>query len=220
MKKLVLAFLVILLTACSPSSSMPVVTPTQTQVPPSATPTLTATPTHTPTPTSTATPSPTPTLVPISTEEQGLILQAYKIMLFIQLDANMLDQVATKVNAGELTGFNSLGGLIALAAVINAVDEAIPQTTTPEIFSPYWEQALSIHAATKDLTAKWFNKEIDSSVVLDDVAPYLEQIEKIMDDLDKELASSYGFNLQDMKKYREDAIQSFNGIFGTPTPAP
>jgi hypothetical protein len=214
MKKYVIVLLIFLLTACSPISLMPTMTPTNTQVAPTATNTLT------PAPTSTPTPTPTLTLIPISSDEKELIIQAYKVMLFIQIDSNMLDQTATKIKAGELTGLNSFVALITLAAMVNAVDEAIPQTKVPDIISPFWEQALPVQSATKDLVSRWVNKEIDSTVVLEEVAPLLEKIEKTMVNLDQELEFNYGFDAQEMKKARQDAIDSMNEIFATATPQP
>ena len=222
MKKALL-FLLLFLTACSPATAVPLTpTPTSSPVPPTATaiPTLTPTATATPEPTSTSTPEPTSTATPIPAEIKQAVLDAYKIMLFIQIDANMLDDVATKVKSGDLAGFESFGALIVLAALVNAVEEAIPQTTPPELLKPYWDQVLPIHAATKELIAQWYNKEIDSTIVLEEVAPILNQVEQIMSDLDHELASTYGFNAEELNQSREEAIQSMNEIFGTPTPSP
>lgn len=223
LKKPILVLLVIILTGCSPATTVALPpTPTSSPVPPTATdiPTLTPTATETPEPTSTSTPEPTPTATPIPEEIKQAVLDAYKIMLFIQVDASMLDDVATKVKAGDLVGFESFGALIVLAALVNAVEEAIPQTTPPELIKPYWDQVLPIHAATKALIAQWYNKEIDSTIVLEEVAPILDQVEQIMSDLDHELATTYGFDAKELNQFREETIQSMNEIFGTPTPSP
>jgi hypothetical protein len=214
MKKSVLIFLIILITSCTPLSSSPKVTPTNTPIFPTATPSPSLTPTLT------HTPQPTPTLTPIPAEEKEAVIQAYRIMLFIQIGANLLKNTATKVVTGELTGFDSFGAIIALSAFVNAVEEAIPQTKVPSIITSYWDQVLPVHTAIKDILSRWVNKEIDSNIVVKEIDPYLKQIEKIMDSMEKKLASSYGFDAKEMNKTREEAIQSMDAIFSTSTPTP
>ena len=132
MKNIVISVLiVILLTACSSSPTVSIPTETSTPMPP----TLTASPTFTPTPsaTYTITPSPTSTATPTSLPEElrNALFQTYKVMLFTHLDVELLKQVASRVNKKELTGFDSFGALLAVATLINTVDEAIPQTQPP-----------------------------------------------------------------------------------------
>lgn len=204
---LALAFFI---TACSPSSLLTK----------SAVTNMPIIPTMSPAPTHTTTPIPSPTILPISTVEKEAILQSYKVLLFIQIDVNMLEQIATKVNSGELTGFDSFGSIFTLAALVKAVDEAIPQTTVPEIMKPNWDQAISIHDTSKDLIYKWVNDEIISTDVLEKTPSLLKKIDKIMDNIEKELESSYGFDAQELNKTREDAIKSMDDIFATSTPQP
>lgn len=206
-KNLIILFSILIIAGCSPS---PQITPTSTEV------ASTATMTPSPAPTSTATPE----FISISAEEKEALLDIYMKMVFIEVDANLLSETAEKVKSGELTGMDATGALFATAALVKAVDEAIPQVTPPEIVVPFWERALPVHAATKDLISRWFDKEIDSSIVLEENIPNLGEITKIINELDKELSSVYGFDPDEMKKTREEAIERLNSVFATKTPTP
>ena len=219
MKKYLSFIIILLITSCSPGSLIePTLLPTE--ILPTSTFTLTNTPTITPTPTSTATPEPTftPTPLPLTEEEYNSLIQAYKILLFIQIDTNLLEEIATKVKNGELTGFDSLGALLGLAMVIDEVNNGILETTPLPIFMPYWEDALKVHEETKTVLGDWFNKEINSTEVLEKTPSMNSKIEKIMVDLEKEISVINGLSIEELKKAREEAIQSIGEIFETPTP--
>jgi len=216
MKQFSILFLIIFLTACAASPIVPTVTPTPTVIIPTSTSTRTPIPTRTATPT----PDPTETPIPLTDAERESIQQAYMMMLFFELDANMLQELAEKVQDEELTGTDAWSSLFTLALLVNVVDESFPNVTVPDLFVPFWDKAILIHEATKDLVARWFNDEIESSTVLEEIPPHLKDIEKIMDDLDKALAKEYGFERDELDQYREEAIVNMNEIFATATPEP
>jgi len=141
-------------------------------------------------------------------------------MVLIQVDVNLLDQLATKVNSGELSGLDAFASLIAAVGVTNAVDQAIPQTTVPLLMKPFWEKAIPIHESTKELLARWYNKEIASIDVLAETPALMKKIDKIMDDCELGLGLIYGFDINEMRKAREEAMNSLADIFATPTPQP
>ncbi len=182
--------------------------------------TFTPLPTSTSQPTNTATPVATVTPTAIPDALKNSILQAYKLLILIQIDTNLLQETATRVNTGELSGFQSLGAVIALAALVNAVDQAIPEIQAPEQIKPQWDEAIVVHNQTKDILARWFNKDIDSSAVLDEVKPLITGIENTLSSVDNTLSKMYGFDPNELQKVRDDAIASVNEIWNTPTPTP
>src|SRR3990172_5518773 len=136
-----------ILTACSPSSS---VMPSTVSAIPSATLALTQamtlTPSITPSPTLTPIPTGTPTPTQIPEELRNQIIQSYGIVLFVQATLELLDETAQRVKSGELSGLDSFGALIVIAAFVNAIDEAIPEIDPPPPIDYYWEDILNIHA--------------------------------------------------------------------------
>lgn len=223
MKKLLALSLFVVISACTSTSGAPSTSTisqgiaTDTLLP-MLTITESVSPTEFLTPTEIILPESTPTLTSIPDEIREAILQAYKVLLFIQVNTNLLEETAAKVNAGELTGFDSFGALVAVMAFIKGVDDFIPQITPPDLIKSYWDQAVFIHKEIKGLGGRWFEKEIDSTIVLEEIQPYLLQIDRIMTDLDNDLASHYGFEAKELQQIREEAIQSVNEVFVTPTP--
>ena len=133
MRWMMLLMAVLMLTACGTSGVTVVPTGTvKTIALASLTSASTSIDTVTPTALPIATQSPTPTFTPTATvipealKEE--ILQAYKVLLFIQIDANLLNETMTRVQSSKSGGFNSLGALIATAASVQAVDESIADT--------------------------------------------------------------------------------------------
>ncbi|MFC1996971.1 hypothetical protein ACFLXI_05110 [Chloroflexota bacterium] len=148
------------------------------------------------------------------------IFQIYKILLFVQIDANLLKETASRVKSGELEGFESLGVIIAMSALIQALDELIAETTPPDILKSEWDQAIEIHRQTREILKRWWDKEINSTNVLDEISAPLDEIETLMGDIDKELSNNFHFDPAELKQVRDDAIESINVIFETPTPTP
>ena len=76
-----------------------------------------------------------------------------------------------------------------------------------------------MHESTKRLLSRWYNKEIDSGDVLVEVEPILAEADQIMTDFEQELSSTYGFDPEELKKVRDEAVQTMDHIFDkTPTP--
>jgi len=160
---------------------------------------------------------PTNTYIPLNEEEKNKLLNDYKIILFIYLDANLLNETASRVNSGELSGFESLGSIIVLASMVNAVDSAINSTTAPLALDEYWKESLNIHNSTKSILSEWFNDEIDSEIVMKQAEPDFMKIVTIITNFEKEISERYGISATDLKKLREDAIIEFNKILESPS---
>jgi len=140
------------------------------------------------------------------------------IMLFVEVNANLLKETAQRVNIGELTGFEKVGILIGVATIIDAVEQAKTETDVPSVFDSHWNDALDVHDITKNLVAQWFNEETDSGKILEEIDSHIEDISSIMDKLDQDMASKYGFDPKELDQARQEAVQSMNKIFETTTP--
>jgi hypothetical protein len=210
--------LIVLITACTPrENAQPSLVETPQVV---ASPTLLASETLIPTATVTFTPAPTTTatLIPLSEEELAMLNQVYRILLFIQIDMRMLDEIAEKVQAGELVGIETVGALMVLATVVNEVDTAIQSATPPDLIKDDWEAALQAHEETKQLITDWVNEEMDSSGIRAEAEDKLGEIDQLMESVEKTLAEYYGFDQEEMRRSREAVVESVNEIFATPEP--
>ncbi len=143
-----------------------------------------------PAPTNTPAPSVEPTIAPTATEPPASLtdsskeeaLDTYKLLVAIQAEVNLLDETARRVASGELEGTDSFSSVMAVALIIQAVDEGIAEYAPPAIVKPSWEAAVSIHQTTRSLVTSWFNQEINADAVISEIASPLADIDAVLSD--------------------------------------
>jgi hypothetical protein len=202
-------------------SSTPSVQPTNTTAPTvthTPTATNTPTPTNAPTPTSTPTATPTltltPTLTPISEELVDEIMTAYKRMVLIQLNAELLSETAAQVNAGELSGLEEAGAIIVLSQLIQAVEDSLSGYVPPKALDNHWDDVVSVHEQTKDVMRRWvLDEEILSGQVVDEMEPVLSLAANALAGSDQELADEFGFDPALLTEQRQEVLDFVDELF-------
>ena len=189
--------------------------PTDTPVPPTETPAPTDTPTATATEPPTATP--TPTALPEALKER--IMRTYGLITLIQLDAEGANEIAEGLASGELDSLQAGIMRLAMATVIGSVEELIPEFDPPAELADVWEDALEVHEATKDVLRRWFNEEIDSKVVLEEMESILEDAEEAALDAGEAIEDAWPIAAEELGAMRDEVLQEFEELF-SPTPAP
>lgn len=184
-----------------------------------------AIPIATETPDPTLTPSPTTTITPTSTQVPIALLEAskrvYLAMVLIQTDGNLIAEFASRVQSGELEGFEQFAPMLTIAALIKGVDESLPEIESPQYLRTDWEGMVEIHNSSKELYAKWINKEISTSEILDQIEPINNSTEKIMQEVDKNMSDYYAFSEIELNDARSEILESVSDIFeSTSTPEP
>ncbi|MGD8904053.1 MAG: hypothetical protein PVI67_10850 [Anaerolineae bacterium] len=215
------------LPGASPTGTAPPPTeapPTDTPLPPADTPvppTETPAPTATGTPTATATEPPTATPTPTALSEalKERILQTYGVITLIQLDAEGTNEIAEGLVSGELESFQAGIMRLAMATIIGSVEELIPELDPPAELAAVWEDALEAHEATKDVLRRWFNEEIDSKVVLEEMESILEDAEEAALDAGEAIEDAWEIAAEELGAMRDEVLQEFEELF-SPTPAP
>lgn len=137
-------------------------------------------------------------------------------MLFSQASLELLDETAQQVQSGELSGFESFGALIVVAAFINAIDEAIPEIEPPSPIDIHWGDFLAIHEEIKSIVRRWYNKEIESSIVILEVKPLSSELECVIQAIESDLADQYQISSDELSKERQKIVEEFRNIFKTP----
>jgi len=183
----------------------PIPTATNTVTP---TPTATSTPTDTPTATHTPTPASTATPTPLSEDLRNRILETYQLIFHTQVNAEMLSEAAARVQAGELTGFDALGATLALVGLMEGVDQGYAERKPLDLLTSPYADAQEVHETLKDILARWWNEEIDSTQVLTEVEPELTRIDGIVGGAERTLARTYGFDMEEMAQYRQEVLDS------------
>lgn len=179
---------------------------------------ITPSPTSSVTPTPPATPSLAPSPLPDDLSES--IKQSYLAIFLIRVDAELVNEAADRTQSGDLTGFDQVGALLAIAAVMEGVDQSLPEITPPEPLQTYWEEARSVHEQTKEILGDWFNDELDSAEVLIRMESVLLTAEGIIENVEETLARDFGFDLEQLTEERQEILESLPEIFeSTSTPS-
>lgn len=225
---ILLAFLsVFVFTACAPQS--PVVSPsttpdlvlteilpTQTLPHPMNTPTPSPVPTQTPTPTA----IPTATMVSLSEEEQDQLLTTYKAMLLVQINTSLLEETASQIQSGELSGFEAWGAGIVVAAMVSGAEEEFAGFQPSSLLSDQWQAAEGIHKQIANIVARWFEDEIDSSEVLDEMESLTKNLDTALSRAESILADRYGIDPNELRATRDEMKATIADVFATPTAIP
>jgi len=142
-------------------------------------------------------------------------------MVLIQSVAGMLNETAVKVRDGELEGFESFGAIIVVASMIEAIDENLPSIEPVATLADGWEDMLAVLEGVKDITARWFNKEIASPEVIEELASLLATADEITSRAEDRLTQAYGLPLKELQAWRTETMERLSGIFEhTPTSTP
>ncbi len=169
--------------------------------------------------------SQTVTPTPLPDELVNQILQTYRALVLIQVNAELLDETASRVQSGELVDSEETDVILALAGLIQGVEEALPQITPPDVLIPAWQDAVGVHEETRGIVRRWRDQEISSLQVIDDMAPVVTEIGAVVRSVEAALASEYNLDLELLAEQRQEIIARVPEIFETglapsPTPAP
>jgi tetratricopeptide (TPR) repeat protein len=178
-------------------------------------------PTQTSTPKNVATLTPISGNTPIPTEMTGQIWQAYGAMVFIQINATFLNEIATRIQAGVFDDLQKTSAIQFLESFIQQADSMISQSAVPEALESDWEKALAIHAKTKDYLQQWKNQDIEPQQVTAEMKPLMSELDTIIKDVQKVMSVKYGFDIDELIQQQQDSLANVERIFGpatTPTP--
>ena len=211
MKKFLPFLLVIFVFVCSCSAEQEA-----TVEPPTPTTTMTNTPMPTMTATATITPTETPSGLSQAEEEQ--LMQTYKVLLMIEINTARLLETAQRANVGDVTWVEKLGPISDVAANVDTMIESLPDMDSTSVFAPYWQDALDIQTAIKEIITQWSNLQLTAEMVISEVNTYNEEISSIMNSLHQDLISSFGVTPEQIEQGRQQLIDEINNQFYETSP--
>lgn len=212
---LLLAFTIIVSTACTDTTSQipePTVSSNETlsDLPVATTQTSQQSEEATePTSISASSPTATPTN-PTNMEE---VEQTYKALVMIQAVAEALNETASRVHNRELEGFESLGAIIAVGAMAKGIEDIMPEISPPDYLASELRAARSLNNDVRTLLGRWMDQEIDSSEVLAELTPLLNEIDSTVADVEEKLAREAGLNTENLTETRREAMESVAQAF-------
>lgn len=201
-------------TAPPAATSTPTLAPTAT-TPPTATATPTPIPTATWTPSPVATATSTPTTAELDKEHASL----YLLFVLIQGNAEALHEVARARAAGEIDSFQAGMLRLVIIQLIDTADKAIVKTTPPKGLDHAWELAVATHEDTKAIIKQWFNQEIVSGQVAEELGPVLDRAEDAARSAEQWMVRAFDVTAVELRTMREDYLNDIREILSaTPTP--
>lgn len=150
-----------------------------------------------------------------SPTSQTQVEQTYKALVLVQATAELLSETAKRVQSGELEGFESFGSLIAIGAIASGIDESLPQITPPDYLASDVRAAISLNDDIQALLSRWFDSEIDSTVVLEEIDPLLIEIDSLLTEAEEKLARESDLDAETLERTRQEAMESISEVFET-----
>lgn len=139
--------------------------------------------------------------------------QTYKALVMIQAVAEALNETALRVQNGELEGFESLGAIIAVGAMAKGIEDIMPEISPPDYLASELRAARSLNNDVRTLLGRWMDQEIDSSEVLAELTPLLNEIDSTVTDAEEKLAREAGLNTENLTETRREAMESVAQAF-------
>lgn len=197
-----IVLLSILLTACGQQQA----SPTNTSIP-------TAPPSNTPEPEPTSTPMPpTPTLADPSSIPED-VSKNYLALLTLNITAILLEETAESIQSGDSEGIEAFASLITIAALLDPLGEALDQPPATLVLEKAWEDAKRILEAEISITARWFNDEIDSAIVLEELPGLLDEVNDMLQKAERALADEYNIDRSKFEDFREESMEDLRAEF-------
>lgn len=158
---------------------------------------------------------PTPIATSINPTNMEEVEQTYKALVMIQAVAEALGETASRVQNGELEGFESLGAIIAVGAMAKGIEDIMPEITTPDYLASELRAARSLNNDVRTILGRWMDQEIDSSEVLAELDPLLDEIDSTVTDAEEKLAREAGLDTEKLTETRREAMESVAQAFET-----
>jgi hypothetical protein len=199
-----LVFCAALLQSCSqPTLHEKTQQETQVHAPSS---TRTSEPSRTPIPS----PSATNTIMPSEIAEAAL--HSYIVILSIQINAELVDEVARRIQSGELTGYDRYGAMLAVSALIEEVHRLFPEVAAPDPLSEPWNTMLDVHERTREIIRAWFNDEINTGEVLQTIAPIIDEADNVLLETQQIMSDTFEFEPAALTRERSRILDSLPKI--------
>lgn len=189
--------------------------PLVTEAPPSVTPEAS---------TATAAPEASATTPPAATEAATTdatlavvtgdpLLRTYRSMVAIQMNAALVGETVAQVQAGRIDPEEMPVAALALGALTQSVDEALPGVAAPPELATQWQAALELHNEVKDLGARWLLGVVDVDDVNAAMGPIQTELERLVAEAEVVVGAEYGVSAAELTEHRVRLVAAVGGVF-------
>ncbi|MFO7169891.1 MAG: hypothetical protein DIU80_017860 [Chloroflexota bacterium] len=167
--------------------------------------------------------APAPTAVPTAPARPAFdeqTRQGYMTLVLLQGSVVTAEDLATRVQSGELDGFGALGQMIAVGVLLKAVDEALAEDAPAAALETAWEEARTIAPDVGALMARWSDQELSAAEIPAELAPITERVEQMLATAERDLSAVYAVDAAELRQLREEAMAGLREqLRATPEPA-
>jgi len=152
------------------------------------------------------------TVTPAPDKLRQVAEATYKRIVYIQLYAQDLAEIARQRAAGEISALEAGVARLTTFDLIQAVEEIFDEAQPPAVLESAWEQALEVHEDTKAICAQWLDEEIDSSEVAETLGSVLDRADVSVQEAAQVLIDHYGFDTTSVEELRQQAVQEIRQL--------
>lgn len=162
-----------------------------------------------------STPVPASDPTPLPTVISGQALQAYRTMLIIQANTELLREAAIETAASGGEGNLQDSELLrALTLSVVSADELFVQVQAPDGANLLWQRAIFAHQEIKEVLGSWMQGEADALLVVDALAPVILDIQRDVHEMEELLVAEYGFERAALERERQTLVEVMLEMMG------
>jgi len=169
------------------------VAPTPTLIPPTTTPVST----------STVVPTQTSTALAVGDD----VRRAYATLLLLGGTIGALQSTAQEIQSEKTSGFEALGGQIAIGGFLRVVGDTFKNPSPAPAFDEVWQQSQNVTTSVSDLYRQWLDKKITATDVLTALGPIQEQYDQALKSSVDVLQQDYGMSREQVEAFQKEVAE-------------
>jgi hypothetical protein len=140
-------------------------------------------------------------------------LRAYRVMITMQVNAALAHETAHQAAIGRLAPDERPVAALALAGLMQTVDEAAPNVSPPAALAGPWQQASDAHEQVRAIAGRWLLGVATAAQAEAELAAVLEQLEQALLAADQAMADEYGLQAGMLSEYRQRIVAATARVY-------
>jgi hypothetical protein len=141
------------------------------------------------------------------------VLQTYRVMLAMQVNAQFLADTVQATAAGTLEGDDAPVAALLFGTLTQSVDEDAAGVTPPPELTSAWQAALAAHEGVKALSGQWLLSEVSTAEMVTQLGSLQSNLEAALTDADTVVAATYHVQAASLTHYRERLRTAMETLF-------
>jgi hypothetical protein len=164
--------------------------------------------------------APAPSAVPRPTFDEQT-RQGYMSLVLLQGSVIATEDLATRVQSGELDGLGALGQLLGIGMLVQAVDTSLAEDVPTPVLQAAWTDARAITPDLRSVLARWSDQNLTAAEIPAEVAPISARVEQMLTLAERDLSGAYDIDVAELRRLRENVMADLRErLRATPEPEP